>query len=82
MSEGDVDALTGEVLWTVYSRIQPQLGERSLPILLMTAMLPEVLWAEAGASRIGNRESRNSTRKTQSNKKEDDGESRRDEGNM
>lgn len=80
MSEGD-DALTGEVLWTVYSRIQPQLGERSLPILLTMAMLPEVLWAEAAASRMGNGESRNSTRKRQSNKKEN-GVSRRDEGNM
>lgn len=48
----------------------------------MTAMLPEVLWAEAAASRIGDGESRNSTRKRQSNKKEDDGVSRRDEGNM
>lgn len=46
-------AMLCEVLWTVYSsRIQPQLGERSLPILLMTAILPEVPWAEAAASRI------------------------------
>lgn len=79
MSEGDDDALTGEVLWTVYSRIQPQLGERSLPILLMTAMLPEVLWAEAAASGRGNGESRNSTRKRQN---EYDGVNRRDEDDM
>lgn len=36
----------------VYSRIQPQLGERSLPVLLEKAIMPEVAWAEAAASRM------------------------------
>lgn len=46
MSEGDGDAFRAP--WMVYSsRIQPQLGERSLPVLLSRAFVPQVSYWRA-----------------------------------